>query len=134
MKAPEKYAVLRTYPNHFTINRFINKKYGTTFEYDSQYLHVDTKYTGSPNGAVHKYTYVQSGFILVSYEQFLEIFAEEERETEQKAKRAIEDRIKNEIKGLYRERLKTLEDTIVELRYENQQLKQQLARTSPVSC
>lgn len=134
MSAPEKYAILRTYENHSLVNRLINKKYGTTYAYDNQYLCVDTTYIGHRNNSVNKYTSVPLGYTLISLEQFQQIFLDEDAEEKRKAQQAIEDKIKKDIKGLYRERLKTLEDTIVELRYENQQLKQQLARTSPVSC
>lgn len=134
MNVPEKYAILRTYENHSFVNRLINKRYDTTYVYDDRYLCVDTTHKGYPGDCVNTRESVPLGYTLVSLEQFQQIFLDEDAKEKRKAQQAIEDKIKKDIKGLYRERLKTLEDTIVELRYENQQLKQQLARTSPVSC
>lgn len=127
MTIPEKYAILRTENNYKQVNGLINRKYQTTFYLDDNYILVNTKYVGSLRDSARKASYLPVDYTLVTYEEFLEILTYGGFKEAEKVK-------KNELRGVYRERLKALEDTIVELRYENQQLKQELALLTPVTC
>lgn len=124
MIIPQKYAVLRDSSTYKEINRLINKKYRTTYEYSDQYLCVNTDIKGGLVGEpVEKNSSVPYGYTLISYEQFLSIFEEEEKEEKRRAQKVIDDKIKNEVKGLYRQKLKDLTDENVQLRYELEKLK-----------